>query len=299
MPRPASKPKPPQQRTQNIEATWLLRALAVIFAAALLSTYATLCVIFYRSQWQAVLHPVRSTAAELPKGILRFAPGDSGQPELTGEWIPAASNGRYSNLTVLFLSGGDGNRENFTETQASLHQLGLNVFTFDYRGYGRSANIHPSQQSMTEDTESTWKYLTGVRRIPPASILPYGVGVGASLATGLAIAHSEIPAVALDSPYTDLRKTVALNPRFRLLPTSLLFKDEFPLAGPLSNLKKPKLLISTTGGAEPTQFLAAADPKITVSFKTSSGPLFNQAMMRFLDQYLAIPLQAPSDTKLH
>lgn len=297
MPRSTPKTKP-QQRTENVRGTWLLKALAVVVVAAAVCTYLTLCLLFYIGQWQVVLHPVRGIdSGSLHGELVHFAPGESGQPQLTGEWLTATPGSRYRNLTVLFLPGGDGNRTNFADTQKALHNLGLNLFIFDYRGYGQSANLHPNQRRMEEDSEAAWNYLIGVRGVPPTSILPYGVGVGASLAAHLAEAHQELPGIIVDSPDTDLREVVRRDPRWRLLPAGLLFHEDFPLANPLSQLSKPKLLI-TTRRDEPQAFRTAADPKITVSLSASSGPLFNAAVTRFLDQYLAVSSPALSGTKV-
>ncbi|HMF53584.1 MAG TPA: alpha/beta hydrolase, partial [Edaphobacter sp.] len=271
MPRPTSKLNQ-QQRAETVEGAWLLRAVAFVIAIALVCTYLTLCFLFYRGQWQMVLHPIRTPTADFSQVVLRFGPGDTGQPQLVGDWLPALPGGPYGNLTVLFLSSGDGNRSSFAATHAALQQLGLNVFAFDYRGYGQSANLHPSQQSMIEDSNAAWSYLTETRGVPGAAILPYGVGAGASLAAHLLISHPEIPGVILDSPHTDLHELIGRDPRLRLLPTGLLFKEDFPLAAPLSSLQRPKLLISTGRGAEAASFLSAAAPKIMISLDTRSGP---------------------------
>lgn len=300
MSRPSSRPNQPPPRGETVEGAWLLKALATVFVAAIVCTYATVCFLFSRNQWQVVLHPVRTSTEALDQNnLIRFAPGDSGQPQLSGRWLAANAGSRYSGLTVLFLRGGDGTQAAFAEEQAALQSLGINVFSFDYRGYGESANLSPSNQRMTEDTEAAWSYLTKTRGISGSSILPYGVGVGASLASNLAAAHPEIPGVILDSPYGDLRNLIRQDSRFRLLPVGLLFHEDFPLAMPLSSLQKPKLLLNHHRGIVPEAFRSAAEPKIMVSLPTSSRPLFTQAVSRFLDQYVSVPSRAPEDTKPH
>lgn len=300
MSRPSSKPNQQPQHGENVEGAWLLKALAAVFIAAIVCTYLTVCFLFYRNQWQVVLHPIRTSTQELAQNdLIRFAPGDSGQPQLSGRWLAANGSSRYGGPTVLFLRGGDGTQAAFTQTLAALQGLGINVFTFDYRGYGESANISPNYQRMTEDSEAAWSYLTKTRGLLGSSILPYGVGVGASLATNLAAAHPEIPGVILDSPYGDLRNLIRQDSRFRLLPIGLLFHEDFPLAVPLSSLQKPKLLLNHDRGIAPEAFRSAAEPKIMVSLPTSSGPLFTQAVSRFLDQYVSVPSRALEDTKAH
>ncbi|QNI35294.1 alpha/beta hydrolase [Edaphobacter albus] len=286
-----------QPRTENVQGAWLLKATLVVVLAAAFCTYLTLCLLFYHGQWQIVLHPVQEKPLTTDQDhLIRFAPDSSAQPQLVGEWLPAAAGSRYGQITILFLPGGDGNRASFFGTQKALHDLGLNVFIFDYRGYGQSKQAHPSQQLMEEDSEAAWDYLTGIHKIAASSILPYGVGVGASLAVRLAEIHPEIPGVILDSPHADLREIVRHDTRWRLLPVGMLFHEDFPLAEPLSNLSKPKLLISGER-EEPKAFQTAATPKITIALPSNKGELFDDAIRRFLDQYLVISTPALSGIK--
>lgn len=301
MPRPSAKPKPrkqsvPSHAPEVVEGSWLLKAIGVMLLVAVALVYFALCLMFYQGQWQIVLHPSRKPATASPQGLVRFDAESTGQPQLAGELLPAPPGSSYSALTILFLPSGDGSRTDFSATQSALQSLGLNVFIFDYRGYGQSAEGHPSQQRMTEDAEAAFGYLTGMRGVQPASVIPYGVGVGASLATHLAAAHPEIRAVILDSPQGDLRDTVIRKTAWRFLPTGLLFKDDFPLTRPLANLQKPKLLLEGQRDSV-SAFRTASDPKIVVSLPSPQGPQFNEAVRRFLDQYLAVPSPALTGTK--
>jgi pimeloyl-ACP methyl ester carboxylesterase len=281
-----SQPAPPEV----VDPIWLVKAVAFTVLAALLCGYLTFCFLFYQGQWQLVLHPTRTAAspqsiAGAPYELIHFGPDESAIPQLTGWWIPSAPGGRYAHATILFLPSSDGSLENSIPTLASLHNLGINVFAFDYRGYGQSAAIHPTQQNMTSDADAAWQYLTTSRSIPEPQIIPYGVGAGASLAAHLTLTHPAIPALILDSPRTDLLNAALRDPRSKLLPTRLLFNQRFPLAKPLATLQTPKLLISRT--ASPDQpFLTAADPKLTVEFPTPSEALYAQSLIRFLDQYV-------------
>lgn len=284
-----STPRTPQPEV--VEGRWLLKAFAIVIAVALLCTYATLCLLFYLGQWQLILHPVR-TMGPAPANLVRFSSEATGQPQLAGEWMPAATVNRYNELTILFLPGGDGTSATFSATQNALTQAGLNVFTFDYRGYGRSAATHPSEERMREDAEAAWTYLTTTRHIPASRIIPYGVGVGASLAASLAMKYSEIPGVILDSPYTDLRQVVDRDSRLRFLPVSLLFHEDFPLREVLSKMQRPKLLISHPGAETPDAFRGATAPKSVYALEASSGPTFNEAITGFLNE--AVPVSTPT-----
>lgn len=280
---------------------WLLKALAAAVVAALVCSYLSLCLLYRIGQWQIVLHPDPSAKSRpAPAGMVRFGPDETGRPQLTGELLRAGPESRYSKVTVLFLGGGDGSRLNSSATVNALHDLGLNVLWFDYRGYGLSGEIHPNQQRMTEDAASAWRYLTGTHQVPPQQIVLYGTGVGASLAARLASDHPEIPAIILDAPYTDLLQAASQDYRSRLVPAGLLFRERFPLAASLSILATPKLLIYPDKGPEPAAYPTAATPKLTTSLPAANGPLFNEMLTRFLDQYVGtVPSSAPAGTIQH
>jgi hypothetical protein len=303
MPRPAAKtPKRRPQTTpqpETVDPRWLLKAIAATIGAAIVCGYLALCLLFYQGQWQLVLHPTRTTAppssiAGAPYQLIHFGPDESATPQLTGWWIPAAAPARYANTTLLFLPPGDGSLANSIPTLAALHNLGINIFAFDYRGYGQSANTHPTQQKMAHDADSAWLYLTASRDVPANHIIPYGTGAAASLAASLAASHPQIPALILDSPHTDLLDTARRDPRSSLLPIGLLFHENFPLAAPLQTLHTPKLLLSKSSGQPPAAYRTATDPKIAVEFTTPTEALYTQALTHFLNQYASAAQSAPT-----
>ena len=298
MPTPTSKtskntprqypPRPPASAPEVVDPAWLLKAIGIMILAALICGYATLCFLFYQGQWQLILHPTRSSTP-LPANLFKFGADETGLPQLTGAWTPATPGSRYANLTILYLRGGDGSLDDSTAALATLHDLGINVFAFDYRGYGHSVGTHPNQLHMTQDAETALQYLITSRAIPEKQIIPYGIGLGASLATHLAITHSALPAIILDSPALDPLQIALNDPRTKLLPVRSLFHDRFPLAEPLATLKTPKLLLSP--GVTNPAFTSGASPKITVELPTSSTALYQQSITRFLDQY--VPAAGP------
>jgi uncharacterized protein len=274
MPRPTPKPskhrpQPSPSQPETVDPIWLVKAIAITAGAALICGYLALCLLFYQGQWQIVLHPSRTDAAPhsiggAPYQLIHFGPDESAIPQLTGWWIPAPSQARYANATILFLPSGDGSLADSLPTLSALHFLGINIFAFDYRGYGQSANTHPNQQKMMHDADSAWQYLTSSRAVPANQIVPYGTGVGASLAAHLAATHAAIPAIILNHPHTDLLAAARRDPRSSLIPISLFFHENFPLAEPLNSLSTPRLLLSSS----PTD------------------PRYGQSITGFLDQHL-------------
>ncbi len=292
----------PQRNAQQpgapevVDPIWLLKAAGVVLLAALFCGYLTFCLLFYQGQWQLVLHPDRSKPAPAsiagsPYETVHFGVDESGTPQLTGWWIPAEPNGRYAHETLLYLPGGDGSLADVEPRLAALHSLGINLFAFDYRGYGQSSATHPNERRMTQDAASAWQYLTVSRQLPGGAIVPFGDGVGAALAASLAAAHIESPGVILESPRVDLLKTVQDDPRTRLLPVGLLFHEDFQLASTVGSLKTAKLFLLPESAASLEMARSAAEPKVIVALPPSqaNGPAYLEQIARFLDQLRPIP----------
>ncbi len=236
---------------------------------ALVCAYVTLCGLFYRGQWQLVLHPARTSAAPAsiegaPLEVVRFGAAATGVPQLTGWWIPADQGAPHAQLTMLFLPGGDGSLAGDGKRLGELHRAGVSIFAIDYRGYGQSADQHPSQQSMTEDANSAWEYLTGSRGIESDRIIPYGRGLGCALALALAESHGSIPALVLDAPDFEVDRRVRQDPRSRMIPVRLLFHDRFDLAAGLEAVRAPKLILTRENRVDAAALSKASDPKMTV-----------------------------------
>jgi uncharacterized protein len=175
-----------------------------------------------------------------------FASTESGEPRLKGWWIPAAPDSRYARFTVLYLHGQDGNLGDSVDALAALHGHGLNIFAFDYRGYGKSQFQRPSEAHWREDAESALQYLTGTRHIAATSIILDGKTLGADLALELAAAHPELAGVVLESPLEAPMNAIFDDPRARLVPAHLLVRDRFDATHAAAALKVPSLWFEAT-----------------------------------------------------
>ncbi len=280
-----------------VDPVWLLKAFLAAVLVAVACGYLTLCGLFYRGQWQLVLHPSRTAAAPeavggVPFQTVRFAAGATGVPQLTGWWIPAGQGAAFAHLTILYLPGGDGSLAGDQGTLARLHDVGLSVFALDYRGFGQSAELHPSERSMADDAEAAWDYLTRSRALGSDRIIPYGRGLGVALALRLAATHASVPALILDQPEFDVEGRVRRDSRSRLVPVGLLLRNRFALRPALDELKLPKLILSR-GEVEDPEVLRAADPKMTVVLPPSAMVRYAPVLKRFLDLY-APPTQVPA-----
>jgi uncharacterized protein len=311
----ASRPTPASRRTTTpevVDPVWLAKALSLSLVAALLCGYATLCLLVYQGAWQLILHPSHTidrtpASAGLVYSDVRFDASETGQPRLTAWWIPTAPEAgfqaRHASFTILYLHDGSGSLSNSVPMLALLHRAGLNIFAIDYRGFGASdSSVHPSEVRMTQDAAAALEYLTATLHIPTRDIIPYGVGLGASLAANLAQANGGLAAVILDNPDPDPASTAAAAKPSRVIPVRLLFGNKFDIKKAIATLGTPKLLIA--GG--PNSANAAADLRVVqLLFKQAASPSFavtlpsvnfeddwQMALDRFLDQYLSAKPQS-------
>ena len=280
-------PLRPQQPL--VSGRWLLRAFGLVVLVAAVCAYLTLCLLFAQGQWQVVFHPSRTiTTTPAMVGLrydeVRFDYTESGTAQLAGWWIPAEARGRYASSTLLYFHDGRGSLSDVTRQLASLHTLGINIFSFDYRGFGQSADVHPSERRVYEDADAAWNYLTRTRHLDPKSIVLYGDGLGATIAAETALRHRESPALILENPSPPALTLIAADARTSLLPVKLLFRDRFELAPKLRATKTPKLFLFAgdpymTYGKEVAA--NAADPKMLA---VTSSPL--EPVRQFLEQQL-------------
>ena len=265
---------------------WIAGAVGVVLVLALLCLYGTVALLFYQGQWQLILHPAK-TISSVPQSKfdeIHFDVTETGVAQLDGWWIPAEPGARWSRSTILYLHGGTGSLSNYMGDLDALHALGVNVFAFDYRGYGRSAGSHPQEARMAADANAAWSYLTDTRRLDSTAIAFYGTGVGASLAAELAARHT--PAgVILDAPSEPARKIIGSDARAKFLPTRLLLDERFDPVQALEALAIPKLFLDRNGAKPRTEQLyqLAASPKQYFEVKPGA---YQATLERFLDGIL-------------
>ncbi len=279
------QPVPPQQHPYpDVNPLWLVKALATAIVAALLCAWLAVCLLVYQGAWQLVLHPTAqlTAAPAVPFDTIQFDAGPTGTPRLTAWYIPS---GTTTAPTVLYLHGGTGNLSNSAQTLTQLHNLNLNLFAIDYRGFGQSDPQHPNQPRMLEDAQSALDYLLNTRHLPPAHIIPMGSGLGCYLAAQLAITHPDLPTLILQDPDPNLARRALTDRRTTFVPASLLFHDRFDIAAITSQLHQPKLLL-ITAPTDPTWLKSVPDPKFIATL-TPNTPAYTQTISRFLDQYLS------------
>jgi len=232
----------------TVSGRWLLTAVMLSVVAAAFCGWGALCLLFWQGSWQLLYHPSSAitrtpASAGLAFDPVGFATTEAAEQRLKGWWIPAGPEAKYGRFTVLYLHGQDGNLSDSIETLSALHKVGLNVFAFDYRGYGQSQFQRPSEARWREDADWAIRYLTETRHVAAGSIVLDGRDLGANLALEVAAAHPELAGVVLESPLEEPMNAIFNDSRAHMVPAHLLVRDRFDSVRAAAQLKIPSMWI--------------------------------------------------------
>jgi len=176
-------------------------------------------------------------------------------------WYMPRDNARF---TVLHFHGNAGNISQRLPLYRRWHNLGLSVFTFDYRGYGHSEG-KPSEAGLYEDARAAWSELTGQIKIPPDSVILAGRSLGCAVAAQLS-AEVQAGGLALETPFTNISDMAAYY--YPWLPLRWLAHSRFDTLGTIKHNKNPLLIVGAKedgivpAGMDEQIFSAAGGRKI-------------------------------------
>ena len=288
-------PQRPMAAPSTVSGRWLLSGLAIVLLAAIFCAWGTLCILFWQGSWQLLYHPTSAitktpASLNLPFESIGFDTTASGDPQLRGWWIPAASPSRF---TVVYLHAETGNLSDVIPALLPLHDAGLNVFAFDYRGYGQSHFVHPSEKSWREDADAGLRYLSGTRHITPASIILVGRDLGANLALEVSSSHPDLAGVVLEQPLESPTTAIFNDPRARMVPAHMLVSDRWDTNAASASLLIPSLWFYWTPAEtaphdreSPQAYNSVPARKMIVWLTASPAEHrdFSAALSAFLDQ---------------
>jgi uncharacterized protein len=123
--------------------------------------------------------------------------------------------------------------------------LGINILTFDYRGFGESEG-KPSEAGLYKDAMASYNYLTVVRHIKPEKIIIYGHSLGTGVAVDLA---TRVPAAALvvEAGFQSNPKTAhQMYPFLPMRLLNLLMRNRFMSIEKIDRITMPKLFIHSS-----------------------------------------------------
>ena len=159
----------------------------------------------------------------------------SNQNLLHGWYVPGSGNG-----TWLWFHGNGGNiSHRVAELELLHHRLGVDLFIFDYQGYGKSQG-RPSEVGTYQDARAAQDYLRQHHGSNAGHFVYYGHSLGTAIAVELAVEHPPAGLI-LVSPFTSVSEMSRLA--FPWFPVSWLLKDKYNTLGRIPSVQCPLLIL--------------------------------------------------------
>ena len=192
----------------------LTRPLALLAIAVGLGGAFAGCASLDEWQRQAIFNPARDNPRWFSEPIAGTEEYDVELPNghRVHMWHIAQPKNAAAAPTVLYLHGARWNMNGSVFRIARWHELGFNVLAVDYRGFGKSTDLLPSEESATEDTRLAFEELK--RRQPePSRRYLYGHSLGGALAIDLAARElkenpNAVAGVVIESTFTSIPDVV-------------------------------------------------------------------------------------------
>jgi uncharacterized protein len=156
---------------------------------------------------------------------------------LHGWFIPAPAHARWGHLVLLLLHGNGGNISHRGSFYQAWHELGINVFTFDYRGYGQSQG-RPSEEGTYQDAQAAYAWLRK-RGFDSHQIIPIGKSLGGGIASELVL-RERVGALILQNTFTSIPDIG--SEMFPWLPVRRLARISYNTRSKLPSIHVPVLI---------------------------------------------------------
>ena len=264
------------------------------------------CAWLHEQERRVIYRPTPSTTtatSTLPaQAQLYFVdvPGQNAPAHISLWWLPQPS---AQAPTVLYLHGTFRNLQGNQRKIEALHNAGFAVLALDYRGWGTSTVITPSEASIMQDTRLAWAEL--VRRQPLATQrVIYGHSMGSAAAVALAshLPAGDVGALVLESAFTSFAD-VAQEAGFLARVLNFFNPERFDSLARISQINAPLLMLhGKLDGTVPISlgkrlFDAAPPPKQWLSFGEArhsdidliAPDVYRQTLQAFMRQHLMPP----------
>lgn len=154
-------------------------------------------------------------------------------------WYIPAEGAKY---TVLFCHGNAGTIAGRVDSAKLLHDIGVNVMLFDYRGYGNSKG-ELSEEGTYIDGETAWNHLVKEKKISPGSIIILGRSLGGGIALNLAVNHKSA-ALILESAFMSISEMG--KSKYPYLPIFLFVRYHYSNIDKIKKVKEPLFISHST-----------------------------------------------------
>jgi len=169
-----------------------------------------------------------------------WVPVAGGTQKLHAWWLTSEN---ANAPVVLYLHGARWNLTGSVTRIERWRQLGFSVFAVDYRGFGRSSDVAPTEDYAYEDAEAAWDYLA--KLAPGRQRFIVGHSLGGAIAVELARRRPDAAGLVLEATFTSVRDMIDQSP-WGFLPVSLILTQKFDTLSKIGDVKMPVLVTHGT-----------------------------------------------------
>ncbi len=194
-----------------------------------------MCVYFY-------IRYLEKSSLYYPSRQLELNPSDTGleyqdvlfqasdNTKLHGWFVPAED----SKQTVIFVHGNGGNISHRMDKIRVFNDLKVNLFIFDYRGYGRSEG-RPSEKGLYLDIKAAYNFIKN--KDSEGKVIIYGESLGGALAIDLA-SKEDVDGLITEGTFTSVADMAKII--YPWMPAVFL-KTKFNSISKIPSVNTPKL----------------------------------------------------------
>jgi len=175
----------------------------------------------------------------IPESLIEQVLLDSEGNTLYGFWV--ASNGERPNMTILYCHGNKYNIDEYWDRVMYLHALGVNIFIFDYRGYGLSEG-ESSEAGLYADGDAALNYVLSRNDVNADSLIIYGYSLGNVVSIYLTAAKINPLCLFAESPFASAN-SLTQSSTVLDIPALWLTEGKFDNAEKIKNIQTPFLLL--------------------------------------------------------
>ncbi|HEX2962993.1 MAG TPA: alpha/beta fold hydrolase [Ignavibacteriales bacterium] len=175
----------------------------------------------------------------IPDSLIKQVTFKSGGNTLYGYWVKGENY--FNSFTLLYCHGNKENIDNYWDRVMYLHQLGVNVFIFDYRGFGLSEGTS-SEVGLHEDAAAAWNFIKVNYGVKPASLILYGYSLGNVASIYLAAEVVKPMALIAEAPFASAN-SLTQGSLVLDIPAGWLTKGKFNNAEEIKKITTPFLLL--------------------------------------------------------
>lgn len=223
------------------------RSTSLRIAAALLAIVlvGTACTSFDEQQRRWIFQPSKDVwgsgtagMADVQEVWITFESKVTHGPEkLNALWLPSPNPAAP---VLLYLHGARWSVAGSAGRMDRMRELGFSVLGIDYRGFGKSSEELPSEQTAYEDARIAWQWLA--QQHPEAHRFIFGHSLGAAVAVNLATEVSDASGLIVEGSFTSIADVFS-SFRWGWLPVSALITQRFDSGAKISHIRAPLLVV--------------------------------------------------------